>query len=81
VHNITAVCEVVNGANSIKVVTFMVFTRVSLKIEVFLDATSYVSLKFTDALCDHTASLEATERGTAFIVHVTILASIKCPSL
>jgi hypothetical protein len=59
----------------------MALTRVSLKYEVFLDATSYVSLKFTDALRNRTASLEATERGTAFIIHGTISASIKSPSL
>ena len=32
-------CKQLNGANSIKVATFMAFTGVPLKTEIFLDAT------------------------------------------
>jgi hypothetical protein len=80
-YKITTVCEEVAAANDIRLAAFMAVTAVQLNTDVYLDAAPQVSLTRTEVLYDRRASLEATKRGTAFTIHVTISASVRSCSL
>jgi hypothetical protein len=77
-YKITTEYQEVNAANNIKLAAFMAVTTVELNSDVYLYAAPQLSLTRTDVLYDPTASLEATKRGTAFLNHGTISASIRC---